>query len=260
MKLLNKLKEIPKKRIVMACLLIMLIVATVTVSFIAAKSGNEPTVENNNPGGSATTDGTISVFKPVDETQAPATETEAPETVPPIDLTGVNGLVYVSQGNGTCYVAGIGSCEATDLKIPAYSPFGDAVTRIGDGAFTNCSQLLSVTIPASVRTVGTGAFRGCSSLVSINVEADNSVYCSVGGVLMSKDKTVLVCLPINRPGSSYLLSKDTKAIAAYAFEGAANLKNLLYEGKVADFQKIDILIGNTILDKISITCNYVSSK
>lgn len=259
MELITKIKNIPKKKLIVVGAVIVLVVATLIITFVAAKRSNDTSVEGDSQGG-IQNDNSISVFKPVDESKETTSSTPPADTVEPLDMTGVNGLVYVSQGDGTCYVDGIGSCESTELKIPAYSPYGDKVTRIGDGAFTNCTQLLTVTIPATVKTVGTGAFRGCSGLVSINVDTENSVYCSVGGVLLSKDKTVLVCLPMNRPGSSYLLNTSTKAIAAYAFEGAINLKSLLYEGTISDFQKIDVLMGNGILDKIAITCNYVSAK
>lgn len=259
MELITKIKNIPKKKLIVVGVVIVLVVATLIITFVAAKRSNDASVEGDGKGGGAQQNNSVAVFKSVEDSKETTSSVPA-DTVEPLDMTGVNGLVYVSQGDGTCYVDGIGSCESTELKLPAYSPYGDKVTRIGDGAFTNCTQLLTVTIPATVKTVGTGAFRGCSGLVSINVDTENSVYCSVGGVLLSKDKTVLVCLPMNRPGSSYLLNTSTKAIAAYAFEGAINLKSLLYEGTISDFQKIDVLMGNGILDKIAITCNYVSAK
>ncbi len=260
MELMEKLKNIPKKKLVVVCVLIALFIATIAITYNVAKQSNEPTEPIDSTEDTAKDTNNISVFKPV-ETSKEEETTKAPvETVKPIDFSGVNGLTYVSQGNGTCYISSIGTCKDIDLKIPAYSPYGDKVTRIGDGAFTNCTDILSITIPASVKTIGTGAFRGCGSLVSINVEEGNSVYCSVGGVLMSKDKSVLVCMPVNRPGSSYLLSSDTVAIAAYAFENSTNLKNILYSGSISDYQKIDILLGNNLLEKISITCNYTPAK
>ena len=37
-------------------------------------------------------------------------------------------------------------------------------------------------------------------------------------------------------------------------------KKRMYPVRISDFQKIDVLMGNGILDKIAITCNYVSAK
>lgn len=77
------------------------------------------------------------------------------------------GLDYTSNGDGTCYVSGIGSCKDSDLKIPSKSPAGDRVTGIGNWAFNQCRQLTSVIIPESMTTVGERAFNGCSNLTYI---------------------------------------------------------------------------------------------
>ncbi len=252
MKLIAKIKAMPKKKLIVISLLVIALIATVVFTVVASlrdspsqSVGGDPSEEN------------ISVFKQSsDETQS---KTPA-DTAEPIDTSGINGLKYVSKNDGTCVITGIGSCKDTELKIPAYSPSGDIVTQISDSAFQNCTQLLTVTVPATVKSIGAGVFRGCTSLVSINVDTDNTVYCSVGGVLFSEDKKVLVAYPMNRPGNNYLLPLDTKAVAAYAFEGAINIKNLLYEGSVDEFQKIDFLMGNGIIDEIMITCKYVAAK
>ena len=43
------------------------------------------------------------------------------------------------------------------------------VTRIGVGAFNECSGLTSITIPNSVTSIESGAFYGCSGLTSITI-------------------------------------------------------------------------------------------
>ena len=251
MKIITKIKEMPKEKLIIIALLIVAIVATVIFTVVASRDDGGDTA-----GGTDGDKSSVSVFKP--GTDSPSAT--APDTAEPVDTSGVNGLVYVSHGDGTCHVAGLGTCIDTELKIPAYSPSGDVVTRISDSAFENCSELLTVTVPATVKTIGTGVFRGCSSLVAINVDTENNVYCSVGGVLFSEDKKVLVCYPMNRPGNNYLIPNDTKAVAAYAFEGALNMKNILYEGSISEFQKIDFLMGNGIIDQVAITCNYLAAK
>lgn len=44
---------------------------------------------------------------------------------------------------------------------------GNAVTSIGDGAFEQCRNFTSVTIPGSVKSIGDGAFLGCIALASV---------------------------------------------------------------------------------------------
>ena len=77
------------------------------------------------------------------------------------------GLNYTSNGDGTCYLSGIGSCKDSDLNIPSKSPAGDRVTGIGNWAFDQCRQLTSVIIPDSMTTIGERAFNGCSNLTYI---------------------------------------------------------------------------------------------
>ena len=54
----------------------------------------------------------------------------------------------------------------------------EGYTSIGDGAFSDCSALTSITIPNSVTSIG-NAFRYCSSLTSVTIP--NSVT-SIGGI------------------------------------------------------------------------------
>lgn len=66
-----------------------------------------------------------------------------------------------------------------DLEIPA-TVNGYAVTSIGDCAFNNCQELLSVTIPASVTIIGGSAFESCTQLTSV-IFAENSQLENIGG-------------------------------------------------------------------------------
>ena len=84
------------------------------------------------------------------------------------DQTPSEGLAFTSNGDGTCYVSGIGSCTDSDIVIPdAYN--GQTVTSIGDWAFSECSGLTSITIPDSVTSIGESAFLGCTNLTSITI-------------------------------------------------------------------------------------------
>ena len=53
---------------------------------------------------------------------------------------------------------------AGDIVIPESVTYNDntySVTRIGNYAFSGCSDLTSVTIPKSLTNIGMDAFRGC---------------------------------------------------------------------------------------------------
>ena len=79
------------------------------------------------------------------------------------------GLIFVSNGDGTCYLDGIGTCTDTELVIPSVSPAGDRVTSIDRYAIYGYSSLTGITIPDSVTSIGECAFYHCSGLTSITL-------------------------------------------------------------------------------------------
>lgn len=78
-------------------------------------------------------------------------------------------LEFKSNGDGSCYVNGIGNYKDSNVIIPAVSPDGDSVTAIGSYAFYNCSNIESVVIPNGVVSIGDSAFYGCSNLAIVNI-------------------------------------------------------------------------------------------
>lgn len=78
------------------------------------------------------------------------------------------GLVYMSNGNGTCFVSG-GDCTDENIVIPAYSPSGEKVTQIKAYAFWGNTNVKSVQIPETVTAIGEGAFHNCTNLESVNL-------------------------------------------------------------------------------------------
>ena len=77
------------------------------------------------------------------------------------------GLEYISKGDGTCYVFGIGTCTDTDIVIPPVSPDGETVVEIGSNAFAQAYRITSITILDGVTTIGENAFYDCPNLTSV---------------------------------------------------------------------------------------------
>lgn len=79
-------------------------------------------------------------------------------------LTG--GLEFTSNGDGTCYVSGIGTFTGSEIVLPnAYR--GEIITGIGEGAFKDNTTITDVFIPDSVKTIGKDAFSGCTALKNL---------------------------------------------------------------------------------------------
>ena len=109
----------------------------------------------------------------------------------------------------THYMVGVcGKLET--LILPSH------VTQIGSMAFAECSSLKELTIPASVSSIDTSAFWKCDSLQNIFAEDGSPYFCSLDGVLFSKDRATLVCYPVGRAGA-YQIPEGTKYIEKDAF-------------------------------------------
>ncbi len=94
----------------------------------------------------------------------------------------------------------------TNVTIP------DSVTSIGDGALSFCYSLPSVTIPISVTNIGIYVFLRCHSLTNITVDARNSFYSSVDGILFNKTQTALLSYPVAKPENHYTMLSSVTAI------------------------------------------------
>ena len=106
---------------------------------------------------------------------------------------------------------------------------GLPVTTIGYYAFDECQYITSMHIPANVTEIQDGALNAVyvkwglsfggggvnSSLKAINVDEQNPVYCSVDGVVFTKDKKTLVKYPAG--AGSYTIPDGVEVLGAYSF-------------------------------------------
>ncbi len=113
-----------------------------------------------------------------------------------------------------------------DVTIP------DNVTEIDNGAFSFCpmksvilsrnlesigekaffsSGISDVFVPASVKAIGSGAFNNAYNLKDVNVSADNNYFCSLDGVLFSKNMNELLCYPASH-GAVYTIPDEVQHI------------------------------------------------
>lgn len=105
----------------------------------------------------------------------------------------------------------------TEVTIP------EQVLYIGEMAFMNCSALEEISIPSNVMMIGECAFSCTSALTAIHVDENNQDYADEDGVLMNKEKNILIQYPCKKKDSTYTLPDSMKTINMYAFWNCKNL-------------------------------------
>ncbi len=108
-----------------------------------------------------------------------------------------NDIFTFLVSNGEATLTGCRTDANGNITIP--NTIADAtVTAISDNAFKDCSNVTRINIPSSVNFIGDKVFVGCSSLERFEVAEDNQNYCSLNGILYSKDKKKIICTPENQ--------------------------------------------------------------
>ena len=173
------------------------------------------------------------------------------------------GLSFVSSGDGTCYVNGIGSCTDTELVIPSHSPDGDAVVAIDNSAFRSnpditsitvlegvgsilgeafawCDSLNKVVLPDSLTDIGESAFYMCPALMTLEIP---------DGVKTIGESAFFGCENL----SSVTLGKGITEIGDYAFSSCPSLEEIAVpEGNEAYLAKD----GNLYTSDMAILVQY----
>lgn len=138
----------------------------------------------------------------------------------------------------------------------------DGVKSIGSYAFYRCNNVQMLALPKTVSTIGNRAFYRSTALQEISVSPDNETYCSVNGVLYSKDKTTLLIYPSGKTDASYDIEDGTKIVSDYAFSyndslNTVNLSDSLKElSNYAFYESRGISEVNVSLNNFT----YFSSK
>ena len=109
----------------------------------------------------------------------------------------------------------------------------EGLEEIQKDAFNKCTSLTEIGIPASVNKIDPTGFQQAEKLERFDVNKNNTVYSSVDGFLLSKDKKKLVSFPPAKANTYYTLLPPTiETIGAQAFYAINKLENITIPEKV----------------------------
>ena len=267
--------------ILLVAILAMLIVVAMNMNddenYIPVFNGGGVDTTTSTTTSTTTTGSVNSQPKPDDDEEE---EPNTPST--PVEDPSSKGLSFVSNGNGTCSLDGLGNCTDSFIIVPMESPSGDIVVAISDNAFKNCtsikgiefsdsikkigayafygSTIREVEIPSTIKEIGNYAFAGCKYLTKIEVDASNSKFSSLSGVLYSKDGSILITYPAGKTDNFVNISRDVTEIANMAFYKCSSIKKVNYHGTSASWQYVEIGAGNDVIEDAIIYCAGDSGK
>jgi hypothetical protein len=128
-----------------------------------------------------------------------------------------NGLKEIGpHAFAACY-------SLTNIIIP------DNVVAIGTRAFSHCDNLQNIHLSNSLDSIGKAAFLLCCNLSTIEIAKTNQKFCTIDGVLFSKDTTNLIAFPGGKmpKDSLYVVPSKVVTIMPYAFFYSRMLRNIV---------------------------------
>ncbi|MBQ3064239.1 MAG: hypothetical protein IJC99_05525 [Clostridia bacterium] len=189
-------------------------------------------------------EGEAVVLPPPEEGAGNAVDSQSPTaqggsvTVKP---TYSEGLLFRSNGDGTCALAGIGSCTASCVLVPPTSERGDRVTEILPYALAG-SLVGAIELPTTVQTLSAASFADCPRLAFVRVAAGSEFFAEHDGALYTADYKVLLYCPQGRAAGTLRLHTALSRIAAGAVSVCAGLQTVIYPGTTATWH--GVIVGD----------------
>ncbi len=144
------------------------------------------------------------------------------------------------------------NCSALqEIQLPS------SLRTIAAEAFCNCASLTELFIPASVSEISNYAFAAdpeygfpdgsvgwtilglysydpefVNGLQKISVDENNRYFCTIDGVLFSKDMSTLLYYPQQKAGTEYTVPDNVTTIGTAAFYGNSNLQTVHFSESV----------------------------
>ncbi len=138
-------------------------------------------------------------------------------------------LIITSNGSKKIYESDVAPYKDNVKEII----IKNSITSIEDKTFWGCEKLKTITFGKAMKIISNWEFVFCSSLTNIFVDDENPYFSSQDGVLFNKDKTELICYPMAKDSSTYIIPSSVTDIKIRAFYGCKNLQSVTIPNSVA---------------------------
>ena len=162
-----------------------------------------------------------------------------PKTVTDIQLNAFSGCSNLGtvEFDPEADIQKIGAGAFADCGLQRIS-IPKKVKEIAKEAFRNCTVLKKIEVTEFTTSIDPEAFKYCDQLTEIKVSKDNTVYSSVGGYLLSKDKKTLILFPPGKANDKFtLLPPSIEKIGDNSFLDCRKLTNVTIPNKVKTIGK-----------------------
>lgn len=119
----------------------------------------------------------------------------------------------------------------TEIKEVSFEENSN-LTKIGEYAFSSCTQLQSISLPSSVTSIPASAFANTFAVNSITVETGNENFVVEDGILYELTegvKTNLLLVAKNDERTSIVVASSIIKTNSYAFQTVRNNCNIIFE-------------------------------
>ncbi|MBR5166375.1 MAG: leucine-rich repeat protein [Ruminococcus sp.] len=166
--------------------------------------------------------GAVSATSFAAESTAAASDTEDNKVV-------IDGLTYKVYNDH----AELNKCDekASGDIVIAGEVAGEPVTVINGSSFTFCFNVTSVKIPAKVTRIGDHLAGYATSLATYTVDEKNENFCSVDGIVYTKDMKKLVAYPPAYPTTEFTVPSSVEMIG-YGSAYTAAIESLIIPDSV----------------------------
>ena len=151
-------------------------------------------------------------------------------------LSGANESIDYKIENGEAIVVGVPN-KSTVKKIVIPDEYeGVPVTRIADFAATNLEYVTEFYIGKNIKEIGTWALENNQHIAAYEVDKANENFCSVDGVIYTKDMKTIVFFPPAKEGE-YKVADTVENIRTKAFYKCTKITKVTLPDTVKDIQE-----------------------